>query len=59
MLRQSYTFDLSGETLADGEYTARLRVINPLECPEDVRYPLILSNKERSGEYATVGKLSV
>lgn len=59
MLRQSYTFDLSGVALADGEYTAHLRVINPLECPEDVRYPLILSNKERSGEYATIGKLSV
>ena len=32
---------------------------SPLECPEDVRYPLIMSNLNREGEYAIAGKLTV
>lgn len=57
MLRQKFTFDLSGAPT--GEYKVRFRIINPLECPEDVRYPLIMSNLNREGEYAIAGKLTV
>lgn len=57
MRRQHYSFDLSGADVPAGEYTVRFRIINPLECPADVRYPLIISNKNRDGEYAVVGTL--
>ena len=57
MLRQKFTFDLSG--VPEGEYKVRFRIVNPLECPEDVRYPLIMSNLNREGEYAVAGKLTV
>ncbi len=59
MRRQKYTFDLSDAGLSAGEYTVRFRIVNPLKSDEDKRYPLIISNKNRQGEYAVAGTLTV
>lgn len=59
MLRHHFTFDLAKAALPEGEYKVRFRIINPLECPEDKRYPLIMSNKSREGEYAIAGTLKI
>ena len=60
MQRQDFHFDLSQAQIATGVYEVRFRIINPLQGEaQRNRFPLILSNKNRNGEYAIAGTLTV
>ena len=59
MRRMTFDFDIDG--LPEGEYKAKFRIVNPLNLDRDdsERYPLIMSNKARVGEYAVAGIIKI
>ncbi len=57
MCKTAFDFDVND--MPQGEYTVKFRIVNPvnLDAEPENRFPLIMSNKSRLGEYAVIGKI--